>query len=88
MTLSEINRLKFIRKIHPNIDETKVEKYYCINCNNYACRGKGGFYTRFSGQEFVDNSLIIRFNQIDKRTGYGRIFEVYTCFEEINNDTF
>lgn len=86
MNTRDKNKLKFIQAFDPNINLDKLEKYTCRYCGNYECRSRGGFYSRFSGQESVDHNQIIRFTQINYPIGIGRIFEIYTCFEGVEKN--
>jgi len=84
MTTREKNKIKFVQTFNPNVDPEFLEQYSCHHCSNWKCRGQGGFYSRFSGQDYADMTQVIRFVQQETKH-IGRIIEVYTCFEKETN---
>ena len=43
MTTREINKLRLLSKIYPNIGQEKIQKYFCIKCVQWeSCMAKVG----------------------------------------------
>ena len=68
MTTREINKLRLLSKIYPNIGQEKIQKYFCMNCVQWE---------KCSALAYDYFNNIIYKNKIT--FDYCRIF---TCFEK------